>query len=434
MSRRDVVIRAVLAAVVAGAGLAATVVLAWSADMTVRDSLHLLTIAAVPAALAGMVAAASLVLLRRAPIAVQAAVVTVSTVGAVGLGAYVAAESMFLNAHDLTVLGVILAASATVGVLVALAIGLQVERATRALRAATVRMAEGDLATPVRPAGTAELGALSRDLGEMSRRLQEARRRERAVEESRRELVAWISHDLRTPLSAIRAVAEALEDEVLVAPEEVAAAYATLRAEADRLAGMVDDLFELSRINAGALRLELDRAALADLVSEALGAAAFAARAKGVRLHGAMEGDGAEVRVDTREMSRVLRNLVDNAIRHTPADGSVWVEGGFRDDRAYVSVADGCGGIADDDLDRVFDVAFRGEAARTPSTTSGAGLGLAIAQGIARAHRGEISVRNDGPGCRFTLTLPLSPPVAELRPGSSAEAREHPRPPAAATR
>jgi signal transduction histidine kinase len=110
-------------------------------------------------------------------------------------------------------------------------------------------------------------------------------------------------------------------------------------------------------------------------------------------------------------MMRVLRNLVENAIRHTPNDGSVWVEAGADEHFAFFSVADGCGGIPPDDLDRVFDLAFRGEAARTPSNDGGAGVGLAIARGIVEAHNGEIDVCNELSGCRFTVRIPVGQSV-----------------------
>jgi signal transduction histidine kinase len=108
-------------------------------------------------------------------------------------------------------------------------------------------------------------------------------------------------------------------------------------------------------------------------------------------------------------MARVVRNLLDNAIRHTPAGGTVWIEAGLDDSgvSAVVSVRDACGGIPADDLDHVFEMAYRGDAARTPGS-AGAGLGLAVARGLVEAHQGTISVRNEGGGCRFTVRLPLS--------------------------
>jgi signal transduction histidine kinase len=109
-------------------------------------------------------------------------------------------------------------------------------------------------------------------------------------------------------------------------------------------------------------------------------------------------------------VARVLRNLLDNAIQHTPTDGAVWVEAGVDDAAAYVTVGDQCGGIPDRVVARVFDLAFRGEPARTPGANGGAGLGLAIARGIVEAHHGEITVRNEGDGCAFTVRLPLFQP------------------------
>jgi signal transduction histidine kinase len=129
--------------------------------------------------------------------------------------------------------------------------------------------------------------------------------------------------------------------------------------------------------------------------------------AKGVRLDGMLHEPVPDVQVATAELTRVVRNLLDNAIRHTPADGSVMVEAGCDDTAAFITVLDSCGGIPADDLDRVFDLAFRGDTARTPGERGGAGLGLAIARGLVEAHHGEIAVFNEDGGCRFTVRLPL---------------------------
>jgi Histidine kinase-, DNA gyrase B-, and HSP90-like ATPase/His Kinase A (phospho-acceptor) domain len=229
------------------------------------------------------------------------------------------------------------------------------------------------------------------------------RERERALEQSRRELVAWVSHDLRTPLAGLRAMAEALEDGVASDPLRY---HMQMRLAVDRLAGMVDDLFEMSRIHAGALRLSLSRVPLSDLVDEAVVGADALARARGVALSAEVNTLLA-VRVDPREISRALTNLVANAIRHTPSDGAVRVEADERDGHAVLSVTDACGGIPADDLDRVFDVAWRGTAARTPEPLAGAGLGLAIVRGIVEAHSGEVDVHNVSGGCRFEVRLPV---------------------------
>ncbi|MBP2340719.1 signal transduction histidine kinase [Saccharothrix coeruleofusca] len=245
---------------------------------------------------------------------------------------------------------------------------------------------------------------LGRALARRSVWEREARARERAAEASRRELVAWISHDLRTPLAGIRAMAEALADGVVARPDEVADYAARISAEAEQLSGMVDDLFELSRITAGALRLTLSEVPLADVVSEVVAAEHPVARRKGVRL----EADAPTWPVvlgSDPELARVVRNLLSNAIRHTPPDGTVAVRVDVDGGEALLHVDDSCGGIPETDLPRVFDVAFRGTPSRQPV---GGGLGLAIARGLVEAHRGTIDARNHGRGCRFEVRLPLS--------------------------
>lgn len=229
---------------------------------------------------------------------------------------------------------------------------------------------------------------------------------ERALELNRRDLVAWMSHDLRSPLAGIRAMAEALEDAVVTDEQTVALYYRNIRGESERLTVMVDDLFELSRLHSGALTLTRKRITLADVVAQAVPSMSALAATKRVHLTG--EVPDVSVDVDVREITRVLANLLANAIRHTPEGGEVTVSGGVDRAVAYLSVDDECGGIPTADLPRVFDVAFRGTAARTPSGDSGAGLGLAIARGIMEAHGGWIDVTNLTAGCRFTVTVPLT--------------------------
>ena len=223
--------------------------------------------------------------------------------------------------------------------------------------------------------------------------------REARLEESRRELVSWVSHDLRTPLAGMRAMTEALEDGIAADPERY---HRQIRAEVDRMVRMVDDLFELSRIHAGVLRMQPgagDRCG--DLVSEAIAGADPVARARSVRLGGSVE-DGVEVTADAAGLSRVMTNLIMNAIRHTPPTASVEIRGRAVPDGVELSVTDECGGISEEDMERVFDVAWRGAARADPGRRlatdgRGAGLGLAIVKGIVEAHRGVVGVENVGP-------------------------------------
>ena len=392
-------------------GLIATAATAAAAGIPAGDAARLVLHAAIGAALAGGLAALLLLRpLRRASVAVQTTVATLSPILAVAIGVAWATSSMFLMHHDLSVLWVVLVASGTAGIVAALLLGRQVADASRSVGAFARRLGEDLPHHPVGPAPQ-ELTALAAELQQTSTRLAEARDQAAALERSRRELVAWVSHDLRTPLAGIRAMVEALEDGVVDDPETIARYHRTMRREADRLAGLVDDLFELSRIQAGALSLDLERVALDELVSDAIAGAAIAAGAKSIDLRGAVGEPSPVVELSTPEMARVVRNLLDNAIRHTPEGGTIWVTAGIDPggDAAVVSVQDACGGIPEHDLEQVFEMAYRGDAARTPGS-AGAGLGLAVARGLVEAHHGEISVRNEGPGCRFTVRLPLWTP------------------------
>jgi signal transduction histidine kinase len=309
--------------------------------------------------------------------------------------------------------------AALAGVAVAMILGRTVTKASKTLLGAVREVGESGIYTPPDVPLPAELAGLSEGLTEAHDRLGQARAREQALEASRRELVAWVSHDLRTPLAGLRAMAEALEDQVVTDPREVSHYHSQIRRETDRLAAMIDDLFELSKIHAGTLRLSPRLVGLEDLVAEVVVSAEPVARAKGIRLSGSAVR-GMPVFIDTAEMGRAVRNLVTNAIRHTPYDGTIEVLGEIQAGMACVSVADMCGGIPPGDLPRVFDVAFRGESARTPDPSGGAGLGLSIARGIVEAHSGQISVRNTGPGCQFLIRLPLA------RPAPSAVSRPAP--------
>jgi hypothetical protein len=181
--------------------------------------------------------------------------------------------------------------------------------------------------------------------------------------------------------------------------------YARIRTEAERLNAMVGDLFELSRIQAGVLPLALSPMSVHDLVDDALGGADLLARELGVRLIGDVM-DPLPIEVDGRAMTRVLANLLANAIHRTPADGTVAVAARSEADTVVLSVTDGCGGIPADDLPRVFDTGWRGTGART--TPAGAGLGLAIVRGIVEAHSGRTAVQNVLGGCRFEVVLPVA--------------------------
>jgi signal transduction histidine kinase len=314
---------------------------------------------------------------------------------------------LMLSPDDRTVMYELLAIAAAAGFTGAIFAARTLTKASHAVLDSVRGVGDsGVYIAPERELPT-ELAEISDALETAHERLGKSRTRERALEASRRELVAWVSHDLRTPLAGLRAMAEALEDQVVTDPRTVNQYHSQIRRETDRLSSMIDDLFELSRIHAGTLRLNRRVTGLEELVAEVVASAEPVARAKGIRLTGSAVR-GMPVFIDPAEMGRAVRNLVINAIRHTGPEGMVEVVGEIVSGKACVSVTDACGGIPPEDLPRVFDVAFRGESARTPGPQEGAGLGLSIARGIVEAHTGQIAVRNVGPGCQFVIRVPLA--------------------------
>ncbi|HEY6797071.1 MAG TPA: HAMP domain-containing sensor histidine kinase [Kineosporiaceae bacterium] len=319
----------------------------------------------------GIPGAAVLRLLRRRSITLHLCVLLMITVGAVIAGVLEIAKAMFISAHDRDVLLVVLGGSSLVSLLLGWWLG-------RRLAAQAVWA-------------------------------HQMREQERQAEARRRELVAWVSHDLRSPLAGLRAMAEALEDGVVADRATVADYHRRIRAESDRMALLVDDLFQMSRINSGTLRLSLAAVPLAEVVSDALTAAEPVARTHGIRLIAEEHGWPAVIGSEP-ELNRVVANLLRNAIRFTPCDGTVRISAGRDGENAWLAVADTCGGIPDADLPRVFEVAFRGEPARTPGQTrspgeAGGGLGLAIVRGLVEAHGGQVDVVNTPVGCRFVVRL-----------------------------
>ncbi|HUV48615.1 MAG TPA: HAMP domain-containing sensor histidine kinase [Actinomycetes bacterium] len=333
--------------------------------------------AIVSSAVVGALGLVALHLLGRRSARTLAWLAPVTAVVAVVVGVVATAQRMFLSSHDL---GVVLVVCTSAG-FVAVGIGLLLSRRVDQIE-------------------------------EHSRQLAEKQARTEEAERTRRELVAWVSHDLRTPLAGMRAMTEALEDGVAPDPDRY---HRQLRTEVDRLTGMVDDLFELSRINAGTLQLVRERISLTDVVGDVVAAAAPLAAARGVHLTAGASPEGtgstgitASISADERELRRAITNLVSNAIRHTPHDGVVHVSAAIVDDTARVTVTDGCGGIPETDLGRIFEAGFRGDLARTPDPYGGAGLGLAIVQGIVEAHSGVVRVQNVSGGCQFEVLIPAS--------------------------
>lgn len=373
-----------------------------------------MNVAAIIATAAGWAAAGGLAawlltlpLRRRSLAGLLASVVLSGTVASVA--AVVGnVHAMFISTNELAAVVSVSVVAGLVAALGAAVAARSLARDSRTIRDAITAMGQGRMPDADGPRLRTQLDGVHAELAATAQRLAESRERERALEHSRRELIAWISHDLRAPLAGLRAMSEALEDGMSEQPETY---YKQIHAQVDRLTGMVDDLFDLSRIQAGGFGMDTGPISLQDLVSDCLAALGPLATATRVNLCGHSE-DSITVTGNATELDRAVTNLVANAIHYTHTDGRVDVTVRSRGGAAEVIVCDQCGGIAVESLQRVFDVGYRHEPARTPyaGQRGGAGLGLAITRGIAHAHAGTVAVRNVAGGCEFCLRLPAAAP------------------------
>jgi signal transduction histidine kinase len=302
---------------------------------------------------------------------------------------------MFHMGDDVKILAVA-AASATAAVVAALLLGSSITRRIESLRSASAALAAGDLGSRAPDGGPRELAELGGSFNAMADSLE-------GLFDARRELVAAASHDLRAPVASIAAMLEAIEDG-LATPTEY---LAPLQDQARRLTSLVDDLFELARIDAGALGRELEEVALAPLVESCVRGFEAEARARNVTLERTVEEGVPEARCAPQEVERVLLNLLTNALRHTPSDGTVAVTLAPAPDHVRVTVEDTGNGLTPEAARRMFDRFWRDDSAR--QANGGAGLGLAIARGLVEAQGGTIWAEQRATGgARVSFTLPLA--------------------------
>lgn len=330
------------------------------------------------------------------------------------LNVWITARLMFINAHDLTLAGLLLLFASGISVSFGYFVSASMTQALRDVVRAAGRVSEGDFTTRVRVEGEDEVAQLAQAFNAMAARLEIADREARTLDAARRDLVAWASHDLRTPLASLRAMLDALSDGVVADPDTVARYLRQSQAEIARMNALINDLFELAQMDAGSLALRRDTSSLADLISDTLEGFTARAQAKGLALHGSVDPQIDPVWMAPDKISRVLQNLIENAIRHTPAGGEIHLRAEVRDGIILVSLKDTGEGITPEDLPRIFDRFYRGDAARTrsrsrESSEGGAGLGLAIAKGLIEAHGGRLWAESaPGHGTIMQFTLPKS--------------------------
>ena len=323
------------------------------------------------------------------------------------LNVFVTARLMFASDHDLRLAAVLLifagGIATALGYFLATAVTEKIQRVERAAAA----LAAGEQDVRVEVVGSDELARLSVTFNQMAARLAAAERSRRETEQLRRNLLAWVGHDLRTPLSSMQALVEALADGIVIEPREVQRYLRTLQRDTASLSALIDDLFEMAQIEAGGLHLDRQPLSLADLISDTLESFALVAQERDVALAGSADPQMDPVLVDAGLVGRVLTNLVGNGVRHTPAGGTVAVTARQLEDGVRVDVFDSGPGIPTEDLAQVFVQFYRGEQSRSRADGGGSGLGLAIAQAVVEAHGGTIGVENRAEGgARFYFVLP----------------------------
>jgi signal transduction histidine kinase len=316
------------------------------------------------------------------------------------------AELMFASEHDLLLAIVLLVFAGGIAMILGYFLSSTVTERIDLLKGAAEKLSQGDLQTRVPVQGRDEVSALAATFNQMAEQLQAADQKQREVESMRRDLIAWVSHDLQTPLTSMRAILEALSDGIVDDPETVKRYLNTAQRDVRSLSALIDDLFQMAQLDAGGFPLHRAPASLSDLVSDTLESFTELAKQQGITLEGQVESDVDPIFMDTQAIGRVLNNLIGNALRHTPPNGrvSVWVR--RTGPRVEVTVSDTGEGIRAEDIPHIFERFYRAEKSRNRGT-GGAGLGLAIARGIVRAHGGEIRVESKvGKGTQFTLQFP----------------------------
>ena len=353
------------------------------------------------------VLAARLLLLRREragglrrQVLLSAALVVGQLLVAVGLFAWL----MLVSHMDVLFTLIVVGYSSLLGVWAARAVGGGVLADVDAVRTGLAEVGEGSRDVRIRTGAHDELAALARDVESMVGRLRDEESARMAADGARRDLLAAVSHDLRTPLTSIQLLADAIEDGVV--DDRTRREYAArLAVHARAFSALIDDLFELSRLGAGEIRWTMEQVEVAELVEEAVDAMRPQAEAGGVAMWTDLAESHAYARANAERIQRVLFNLLQNAIRHTPADGSVTVRAEEREGAVEIEVADTGEGIDPLDREAVFDAFVQGRG-RASRTSGSAGLGLAIARAIVEAHGGRIWLSDAPVGTRVRFTLP----------------------------
>ncbi len=324
------------------------------------------------------------------------------------LNVWVIARFTFIQNHYLTLTSVLLVFAG----LSALTIGFfasktMTDRLSK-LHDATQSLARRDFSVRLKISGNDEIAQLANTFNDMAQNLQEVEEQKRQLEQTRRDLTAWVSHDLRTPLTSMRVMIEAILDGVVDDDETVKRYLDNSRAEIEHLSHLIDDLFELAQLDVGHLKLDLQQASIRDLISDTLGSMVAKADQRDIKLKGDVSDGLDMIQMAPDKIQRVLTNLVDNAIKYAQGGESVVLRAWRKGSEIRIDIHNSGSFIPIDVLPRLFESFYRGEGSRVRADDGarGTGLGLAIARGFIEAHGGNIwatSVESDGTTFSFTL-------------------------------
>ena len=326
------------------------------------------------------------------------------TVVLVALGVGAVALLMFLSPHDAFIMALLLAFAGGLTAYSAHVLAAGVLEDIEAVRDGVRAVGDGRRDVEIRTKADDEIAELAAAANQMAAQLAEREAERDSAETARRDLIAAVSHDLRTPLTSLRLLADAIEDDV-VDPATRRRYLEQMSVHIASLSALIEDLFELSRLEAGDIQWSMQQVALDELVEETVEAMRPQAEKSHVAVRADVDGGLAPAQANPEKLQRVLFNLIQNAIRHTPADGSVTVAAESNGTRVEVEVADTGEGVAAGDRDRVFEPFFRGGEGSARSG-DGTGLGLTICRAIVEAHGGEIWIADSPRGARVRFSLP----------------------------
>jgi signal transduction histidine kinase len=323
------------------------------------------------------------------------------------INVWVIARLMFFSQHDLQLATVLLLFAGGIAIALGFFLSIALTDRIRNIDQAAQQVAQGYFEVRIPVEGSDEIAGLANSFNQMAEQLQDNAEKQKELDLLRRDLIAWIGHDLQTPLASIRAIIEALADDMVDDPATIHRYLSTAQKDVRFLSLLIDDLFEMAQLDAGGIKIQKELNSLSDLVSDTIESFSEMAQNQGVIVEGEIAPDLDHIYMDAPRISRVFNNLVSNALRHTPSGGIIKILVKPLMGNAYIEVNNTGDMIPTEDLPYIFERFYRGEKSRSRAT-GGSGLGLAISKGFVEAHGGTIGVESQPDITRFYFTLPTA--------------------------